>query len=436
MMRTIEVLIVIIIMAGAFVAASTYAVLPWPREVSPVNLRRLSYTTLETLDSNYDLSQAAFAVDNNSTWINLQRALSASLPPNVLYNLTVYDVGNSSTTQLYTPLKTISNSQDLGSTSDAFSYTVASSSVTFNMIPEKIGEKEGGTLYILNCSDANGWWITGYTAQSLADDLYKMLSPYFVRTIVIQDTFQLGKILEGNSLDGEIVADAVVINTFGEAVPIPSAYCKDPYSQNNYAYYSYYLGQKVNQYNWTWASIVGYPFYYVSNTAKFSNTQNDWGIYGMQQTGTGGSKAFLRGLDSQSYGTSGTDITDSTSRQVVLSQAAIDASNYYGIYPSVNQTSTRAITTSILDTYHLSIGVRIFNQIGEYNPGAMYNHKASGSTDITGSLLALGLTRTPDVRLAALSLLSFYQPQLYRSEYTAYGTSRLVILQLGLIGGV
>jgi hypothetical protein len=66
----------------------------------------------------------------------------------------------------------------------------------------------------------------------------------------------------------------------------------------------------------------------------------------------------------------------------------------------------------------------------------MYNHKSPGSTDITGSLLALGLTRTPDVRLAALSLLSFYQPQLYRSEYTAYGTSRLVILQLGLIGGV
>ncbi len=184
-----------------------------------------------------------------------------------------------------------------------------------------------------------------------------MLSPYFVRTIVIQDTSQLGKILEGNSLDGEIVADAVVINTFGEAVPIPSAYCKDPYSQNNYAYYSYYLGQKVNQYNWTWASIVGYPFYYVSNTAKFSNTQNDWGIYGMQQTGTGGSKAFLRGLDSQSYDTSGTDITDSTSRQVVLSQAAIDASNYYGIYPSVNQTSTRAITTSILNTYHLRLGL-------------------------------------------------------------------------------
>jgi hypothetical protein len=32
--------------------------------------------------------------------------------------------------------------------------------------------------------------------------------------------------------------------------------------------------------------------------------------------------------------------------------------------------------------------------------------------------------------------LSDFKPRLYRSEYTAYGTSRLVILQLGLVGGV
>ena len=69
-------------------------------------------------------------------------------------------------------------------------------------------------------------------------------------------------------------------------------------------------------------------------------------------------------------------------------------------------------------------------------PGSMYNHIADGSTDITGSLLALGLTRTPDVRVTALSLLSYYHPRLYRSEYTAAGTSRLAILQLGLVGGV
>jgi hypothetical protein len=439
MMRTIEVLIVIIIITGAFIAVSFFAVLPWPRQVSPVNLRRLSLTTLQVLDSGYDLSQASFETDNATLWRNLQVALSASLPPNVIYNLTVYDVGSGETgAQLYTGLKTISNAESLGSTSDASSYLVASSNVTFNVTPEKIGEHGGGgTLYILNCSDAPGWWITGYTAQSLAADLYQLLSPYFVDTVMVQNTAELGTILGGGSLDGENPQNAVIINTCGEAVPIPTAYCTTPYSDNSYARYSYFLGQKVRQYNWTWASIVGYPFYYVSNTAAFNGTQNSWGIYGMQLTGGIGSIAFLRGLDNQAYGTNGNAVTDSANRQATLTQTAIDACNYYGIYPSTYQTSTRALADSIRQSYNLSIGMNIFNPTTDgYNPGTIYNHVFAGTSTITGSLLALGLTRTPDIRLTSVGLLSYYQPRLYRSEYTSYGTSRLVVLQLGLVGGV
>ena len=438
-MRTIEVLIVIIIITGAFIAASFFAVLPWPRQVSPLNLRRMSFTTLQVLDSNYDLSRAAFDVDNATLWSELQVALSASLPPNLLYNLTVYEVGGSAGgSELYHNLATISNTENLGSTSDASSYMTASSNVTFNVVPEKIGEHSGGgTLYILNCSDANGWWITGYTAQSLAADLYKLLSPYFVDTVMVQNTAQLGTILGGTPLEGETLENAVIINTCGEAVPIPTAYCTAPYSENSYAHYSYFLGQTVNQHNWTWCSIVGYPFYYVSNTAAFSGGQNSWGIYGMQKTEGIGSIAFLRGLDNQAYGTGGNPVTDSADRpNVVLSQAAIEACNYYGIYPSVYQTSTRALSDSIRGTYHLSIGLHIFNPVGGYNPGTIYNHVSSGSSSITGSFMALGLTRTPDIRLTGVGLLSYYHPRLYRSEYTTYGTSRLVVLQLGLVGGV
>src|SRR3990170_1430906 len=190
MMRTIEVLIVIIIIAGAFVAASFFAVLPWPRQVSPVNLRRLALTTLQALDSNHDLSRAAFEPNNDTTWGGLQTALSASLPPNVIYNLTIFEITGAST-QLYTFIRSVSNAESLGLTSDASSFMVASSNVTFDVTPEKIGEHSGGTLYILNCSDANGWWITGYTAQSLAEDLYKLLSPYFLNTIMVQNTTQL-----------------------------------------------------------------------------------------------------------------------------------------------------------------------------------------------------------------------------------------------------
>ena len=436
MMRTIEVLIVIIIITGAFIGVSFFAVLPGPREVSPVNLRRLSFTTLQVLDSDYGLSTAAFDIENVTLWSDVQIALAASLPANVVYNLTVYEVGSSADgAELYNNLITISNTDSLGTTSDASSYLAASANVTFNVIPEKIGEDSGeGTLYILNCSDANGWWITGYTAQSLAEDLYKLLSPYFVNTVMVQNTAELGQILGGTPLEGETLENAVIINTCGEAVPIPTAYCTSPYSDNSYARYSYFLGQKVNEYNWTWASIVGYPFYYVSNTAAFSGTQNSWGIYGMVCTAGSGSIAFLRGLDNQAYSTSGSAVTDSADRQATLTEEAIEACNYYGIYPSIYQTSTRALSNSILATYNLEVGLQIFNPVGNYNPGTIYNHVSSGSSTVTGSFLALGLTRTPDIRLTGIGLLSYYQPRLYRSEYTSYGTSRLVILQLGLVG--
>jgi hypothetical protein len=430
MMRTIEVLLVIIIIAGAYVAVSYLTVLPDPREVAPVNLRRLSLATLQMLDSDYDLGSAVFDT-NPEVWGKLQVALSASLPPNVVYNLTVYEVNGED--ELYTYNNSIANTEDLGPNPDVSVYMVASSNVTYNVVAEKIGEDNGGTLYILNCSDANGWWITGYTAQSLAQDLYNLLSPYFVKTVMVQNTTQMANILSGVPLEGEVVQNAVVINTFGEAVPIPDAYCHDyVYTRDNYAGYSHFLGQKVNQYNWTWASIVGYPFYYVSNTATFSGNQNNWGIYGMIKTEGGGSIAFLRGLDNQAYGTSGTAVTDSVTRQATLSQIAIEACNYYGIYPSSSQTSTRALTNSILATYHLSIGLNLFDPVLGYNPGTLYTH---GTTTISGSLLAIGLARTPDIRLTALGLLSYYHPRLFPSKYTASGTSRMVVLQLGLMGG-
>jgi hypothetical protein len=332
----------------------------------------------------------------------------------------------------------ISNAESLGIASDAASYLVASSNVTFHVIPEKIGERGvGGTLYILNCSDARGWWITGYTAQSLAQDLKNLLEPYFKTTVMVQNTTDFGKILNNNTLQGEVVQNAVVINTFGEAIPIPTEYCKQPYYNDNYANYSYFLGQQVRRYNWTWASIVGYPFYYVTNIGNFTNNQNDWGIYGMIKVDKPGMNAFLQGLDNRNYNNDPTDIKSEVG-VVSLSSQVLDSCNYYGIYPFPNQTSTRALRNSTLSSYNLYPALQIFNSVNVggtvYNPGALYNHRSG--TRIEGSLLALGLTRTPDIRLTALGLLSYYKPRLYRSEYTATNTSRLVVLQLGLLGGV
>jgi hypothetical protein len=433
MMRTIEVLIVIIIITGAFIAASFFAVLPWPRQVSPMNLRRLAFTTLQMLDTNYELSRAAFETENSTIWGGLQVALSASLQPNIIYNLTVYEV-TGQTTQLYTYIDSMSNAENLGATSDASSYMVASSNVTFNVVPEKIGAHGGGgTLYILNCSDAPGWWVTGYTSQSLAQDLYNLLSPYFTTTIMVQDTDQLEDILNGNALQGETLQNAVVINTCGEAVPIPSSYA-DSYDGNSYAEYFYELGKRVNLYNWTWTSIVGWPFYYVSNTNKFSSSDNDWGIYGMVRVSNPGLNAFLQGLDNRSSYNPGGSSTSNLG-VVYLSNEALDSSNYYGIYPSPYQTSTRALPTSYATEYNLDVTTYVFDPVVSSIPAAVYRHRGT-SGSYQGGFYAIGLARTPDIRLTALGLLADYRPRLYRSEYTAKGTSRIVVLQLGLVGGV
>jgi hypothetical protein len=439
MMRTVEILLVIMIISGAFLIAAFFAVLPQPRQVSPLNLRRLALTTLQTLDVDNDLSETAFKPSNDISWGQLQIALSACLPPNIVYNLTVYEVlsGN----ELYLPIMSVSNAESLGIGSDVANYLVASSNVTFSVVPERIGERgNGGTLYILNCSDANGWWITGYTAQSLAADLYNLLSPYFQTTIMVQNTTQLGQLLNGTKISAspyESLTSAVVINTCGETVPIPTGYYISQGSTDNYAKYGYILGQKVRTYNWTWVSIVGYPVYYVSNTGYFtgSGDQNGYGIYGMKCCAQAGLNAFLRGLDSQGYTYDNNWITNSLADPVYLSPDVVYYSNYYGIYPSPYQMATRALPDSILNTYHLSATTYVFSKVGNWIPGAVYRHIVPSSGNITGSLFALGLTRTPDIRLTALSLLSDYKPRLYRSEYTASGTSRLVVLQLGQTGG-
>jgi hypothetical protein len=431
MMRTIEVLLVIIIITGASIISSWFAVLPVPRRVSPLNLRRLALTTLEMLDSNHDLSQTVFKAPDDQAWGELETALSASLPPNIVYNITVYNVA-AGTSQLYNVSKSMSNAESLGVGSDVSSYLVASSNVTFNVTPEKIGEHGGGgTLYILNCSDSRGWWITGYSSATLAADLYNLLSPYFINTVLVQNTTQFAQILNNQTLQGETLQNAVIINTCGEAVPIPQSYVTQ-YS-SNYAQYCYQLGAFVNLYNWTWVSIVGFPLYYVCNTIDLSNSPNGWGIYGMVMVADHGLGSFLQGLSGQSY----TDPDSSTHNlpgSVTLSSEAQYYSNVYGIYPSPQQTSSRALDSSILSTYGLTATTYIFDPVGNALPGGVYRHIVSGS--ITGSLMALGLTRTPDIRLTALGLLCDYKPRLLRSDYNVAGTSKLVVLQLGQVGGV
>jgi hypothetical protein len=436
MMRTIEIILVITILLGAFLVASYFAVLPSPREVSSINLKKLAATTLQTLDSDYSLSETVFKNETDSAWGQLQTALSSCLPPNIIYNLTVYDMLGLSG-ELYSASHSISNAESLGANSEATSYLAASSNVKFNITPERINK----TLYILNCSDSNGWWITGYTPSTLAEDLYKLLNPYFQITIPVNTTAQLEQILNRTKISSspeENITGAVVINTCGEAVPIPNGYYasdgvgRDP--GGSYALYCHTLGKKVREYNWTWASIVGYPFYYVSNTVLFSSYQNDWGIYGMKSVGAAGLNSFLLGLNNTPYYYNSTWITgdeenDPDLVSVQLSSDTSQSCNTYGIYPAPYHTATRALPTYIRNMYNLTVTSYILEQVSDWSAGAVYSHYVSGH------FLQLGLARTPDIRLTALGLLSFFKPQLQRSNYEVSGTSKFVVLQLGQAGG-
>jgi len=454
MMRTVEVLLVVIILGAAYLAVSSYVTLPSPTKVSPTDLNRVAFTTLQELDSRYDLSSAVFQTNNVTEWGNLQTAISAALPANMIYNLTVYNVNTASNgASLYTNIASFSDSQSLGQGSDASSYLVASSNVTYISSPQQISVNGNPiTLYILDCSDTAGWWTTGYTPSSLAQQLYELLSPYFNTTIMVQNTSQLGQLLNGQSLQGEAINNSIIINTCGESVPIPANFgssgmnSTQGYDSSNgsYAMYDYTLGRLTQLYNWTWVSIVGYPFYYVTNTGFLSSTQNSWGIYGMNCVSSQGLNAFLEGLDNQPYLYNTTWITGAPSGIVYLSSQTQNLCNYYGLYPSPYQTSTRALPTAITPQFNLSITTYLFNTTFDgsaYDPGAVYRHHWTANingvnvTSYQGGFFALGMTRIPDIRLAALGILCDYEPVRYGSLFTAAGANRLVVLQLAMVGG-
>jgi len=448
MMRTIEALLVIIILGGAYFGVSSLISLPSASQASPTNLDMLALTTLQELDSRYDLSSAVFQTNNPTVWGNVQIALAATLPANIVYNLTVYNVNSGSNAgSLYSPITSFSNAASLGVGSEASSYLVASSNVTYVTTPQVIST--GGTpitLYILDCSDTAGWWITGYTPSSLAQEVYSLLSPYFKTTIMVQNTNQLCQLLDGHSVQGEAINNAVIINTCGEAVPIPSAFSSSGVNStqgydstdNSYAKYDYTLGKMTAFYNWTWVSIVGYPFYYITNTGFLSSQQNTWGIYGMNCVSSQGLNAFLEGLAGQAYVYNTAWITGSPG-VVYLSSQAQSLCNYYGLYPSPYQTSTRALPTSITTQYNLAVGTYLFDINGGYNPGAVYRHWTTDVNGVYGNFqggfFALGMTRIPDIRLTALGILCNYQPVRYSALYSAQAGNRLVVLQLATVGG-
>ena len=151
----------------------------------------------------------------------------------------------------------------------------------------------------------------------------------------------------------------------------------------------------------------------------------------MKDVKTAGTNAFLQGLDNTDYDYDTTSITREVG-VVDFTSYVLDRCNYYGIYPAPYQTSSRALSQSILTDYNL-VANEIFVRSASYPnyiPAATYRHAAGGA------LTAIGLTRIPDIRVAALGLLVYYNPTIYKTVFGASGTSVLVTLQLSQQGGI
>jgi len=85
----------------------------------------------------------------------------------------------------------------------------------------------------------------------------------------------------------------------------------------------------------------------------------------------------------------------------------------------------------ITSRYNLMVEAEVFEPVDGYYAAATFKHNSG-----KGALVAIGLTRTPDIRIAALALLMYYRPEIYKKTFTAPGKSRLVVLQLAELGGM
>lgn len=442
MMRTVEAMIAVAILVGGVAGLTAYLQLPPPKSVYSDQLYNLGYSALQQLTASGVLQTAAFNPDNPLYQGQLQSALQAILPANVVYNLTYYNVTTSiingvSTTQ-YTPIGYISNS---GGTQPKFTVTVSFVVPSPNLTFVLKAKPYPSTVFILNCSDALGWWITGYTATTLAANLKQLLTQrtYFQKVITINNTNQLYTLLSNGALQVDQTQynakNSIIINVFGESIPIP----QQEISSGGTGY-DQWLGQQVREYNITWVQVVGWPFYEISNTQYFNSPTTKYscsggypyyGIVGICGIGGSGLDSFAEGFTNNNSSCSisvgapgGTSIVDA-------STDLLAAENYYGIYVNPYQSSSRPLQNP--QGCGLQPVMAVFNSFTSgsdsitYYPAEVYTNSAH-----RGYFIDIGLVRIPDIRIAALALLEFFHPQVIPStNFATTGYTRLVVLQLG-----
>ncbi|HLH45246.1 MAG TPA: hypothetical protein VKV31_00535 [bacterium] len=443
MMRTVEAMIAVAILVGGVAGLTAYLQLPPPKSVYSDQLYNLGESALQQLTASGVLQTAAFNPDNPLYQGELQSALQAILPANVVYNLTYYNVTtntvSSVNTTQYTPIGYISNS---GGSQPKFTVTVSFVVPSPNLTFVLKTKPYPSTVFILNCSDALGWWITGYTASALATNLKQLLTQrtYFQKVITINKTGQLYTLLSSGALQvGNTqysATNSIIINVFGESIPIPQQ--EIPSGATSY---DEWLGQQVRGYNITWVQVVGWPFYEISNTQYFNSANKPngyscgagypyFGIVGICGIGGAGLNSFTEGFTGGSPCTNGISVGAPGGTSLVSASTELIATeNYYGIYVSPYQSSSRPLQNP--QSCGLIPIMAVFNSFTSgstaYYPAEVYTN-----SEHQGFLIDIGLVRIPDIRITALALLEFFHPQVIPStNFATSGYTRLVVLQLG-----
>ncbi len=413
-LRILEVLLAIPIVAFFILAAANLSPFTSPREYSSLHLRNLALSTLSKMDERGVLTNLVWSGD----YFNLKAELETVLPPNIAYNLTVYHLTSLNVSQGKEKILekklvrevSVSNFKGEGSPwTESVNYYVSPSEVSYYVQ----AEKSNSSIYLVACSDAPGWWITGYVPQTMAKSLKEYLVNYYVNVTIINDTSQLYSYLFEDP-----PVNATVINCHGEAVPIPDQYVSG--GNPNWIQYIRDIRGNTLNYNWTWVSIVGYPFYYVSNR-NYENWKA-WGVTGLYRVATDGLSVFATNEKGSGWRTRDIGI-------VYMTTVALEAMNTYGIQFSPYQSSSRALERQWMVSNGWDVELLLFDDKGTgYLPVAVFRNGG-------GRFIHTGLVRTPEIRVPVISLLALTQPTLHEILMNLEQAMKIIVLEVSYIGG-
>ena len=459
MMRIVEAMFVVVIVTTAMVGVLNYTFLPSPNMSSSEGLEDTGLTLLRTLDEHNQLTTAAFSADA-STHEAIQQAIDAAIPPNVVYSLSVTKLETTGEKINYVTDWTVTNFKgEIPAGAKTVTYPVISPKVTAEAGKGKISVNgEEITLFILNCEDAWSWFPPTEAVGSISQAMIDELSPWFASIVIIHDTNEFKDLL--NDADGvwektgDKINNAVVLNPLGSTIPIKRT--EEGNEQPNLTL-AWELGKKTSLSNWTYVCYIGYP-------DNYGGSGPSEGLAGATMLERKLLNCFLIGLDVNNNGrttspTTGSDLRIKGAPTTPFTSFAKKTYTKYGVYPGSQQPGIFLLDDIILDEYHLVLRDEVKRSTIIMEPGvgqggktgyaaAGYIHwtdfDGDNQFDSTfmpvrhgeqdGAFMGLCLTQYPDSRIVAIGLLQYYQPQLYRLDFTGVDTVRYMSLTYAQMG--